>query len=359
MALTTSYFKSFEQVEAHYNSIKPIRGKSDMFGPIVPIGDRKRKHERIIKLSRNCYILDDGYHMGSPNYYYDKNEKAHLQAKHMEYYAPIVWKRHKDGRVSVRIMNGVGGSQSAFNTRYNFLERHLPEGMWLQILNGKQYVVNESHTLTTVAGPKYYLAKGKTIPAFYKMSKSNMSHQYWKQFTYKNDNAALVFWLNKHVSQSANPDIEFIKWEWDGKSGKPEAKKFTKINKEAKQAYKQHIKDFFDWGMTMVSMLPLSDHMYEANANSTIHMYMNQQKYRLHVGESVKNKAFKEMLKDEKHELRLPYWILFAAQCYEGWWNDKTFYIQNINSQETLTKVQRQYNNWINTEAGFVTKGEK
>lgn len=103
MALTATFFKSFEQVEAHYNSIKPIRGKGDMFGPIVPIGDRRRKHERIIKLSRNCYVLSDGWHMGSPDYY--RCEKAYLQDRHMEYYAPVVWKRHKDGRVSVRIMS--------------------------------------------------------------------------------------------------------------------------------------------------------------------------------------------------------------------------------------------------------------
>jgi len=362
MALTQSFFKSFEQVEAHYNSIKPIRGRGDMFGPISPIGDRRRKHERIIKLSRNCYVLDDGWHMGSPNYYYDKDEKAHLQAKHMEYYAPIVWKRHKDGRVSVRIMNGTGGSQSAFNSRYSFLERHLPEGMWLQILNGKQYVVNESHTLTTVAGPKYYLAKGKTIPTFYKMVKSNMAHQYWKQFTYKNDNAALVFWLNKHVSQSANPDIEFIKWEWDGKSGKPDPKKFTKVNKEAKQAYKQHIKDFFDWGMTMVSMLPLGDHEYERKISQEIHDHMIKRKGKsvgYYSGNYINNNLFKEMLKNKQHALRLPYWVNFALQCHTGWWDDKTFYIQNIDSQETLTKVRTQYNNWVNTQAGFVTKGEK
>lgn len=357
MALTQTFFKSFEQVEAHYNSIKPIRGRGDMFGQIVPIGDRRRKHERIIKLSRNCYVLDDGWHMGSPKYYYN-NEKTYLQDRHMEYYAPVVWKRHKDGRVSVRIMNGTGPSHSAFNSRYSFLSRHLPEGMWLRILNGKQYVVNESHTTTTVEGPKYYLAKGKTIPDFWKHTRDEDGH--WRRiYTYKKDNAALVFWLNKHVSQSANPDIEFIKWEWDGKSGKSETKRFTKVNKEAKQAYKQHIKDFFDWGMTMVSMLPLGDYTYEANANTTIHAYKNQRRYFLRVGESANNKMFKEMLKDEKHELRLPYWIQFAAQCYDGWWSDKTFYIQNIDSQETLTKVQRQYNNWINTEAGFVTKGEK
>ena len=364
MALTATFFKSFEQVEAHYNSIKPIRGKGDMFGPIVPIGDRRRKHERIIKLSRNCYVLDDGWHMGSPNLYYDKNEKACLQDKHMEYYAPVVWKRHKDGRVSVRIMNGTGSSHSAFNSRYSFLSRHLPEGMWLRILNGKQYVCNESHTTTTVEGPKYYLAKGKTIPDFWKHTRDKDGH--WSKrsptFTYKKDNAALVFWLNKHVSQSTNPDIEFIKWEWDGKSGKPETKRFTKVNKEAKQAYKQHIKDFFDWGMTMVSMLPLGDREYQNKINSDIHKYLEE-----HEGKRVGYNSsgyidanlFKKILKNEKHELRLPYWVNFALQCHTGWWDDKTFYIQNIDSQETLTKVRTQYNNWVNTQAGFVTKGEK
>tara|TARA_R100000479_G_scaffold153852_2_gene89797 strand:+ start:71 stop:1174 length:1104 start_codon:yes stop_codon:yes gene_type:complete len=367
MALTQTFFKSFEQVEAHYNSIKPIRGRGDMFGPIVPIGDRRRKFERIIKLSRNCYVLDDGWHMGSPNYYWDKNEKTYLQDRHMEYYAPVVWKRHKDGRVSVRIMNGTGPSHSAFNSRYSFLSRHLPEGMWLRILNGKQYVVNESHTTTTVEGPKYYLAKGKTIPDFWKHTRDEDGH--WRRiYTYKKDNAALVFWLNKHVSQSANPDIEFIKWEWDGKSGKSETKRFTKVNKEAKQAYKQHIKDFFDWGMTMVSMLPLGDREYESKINQEIHKYLQRRagERDIHGVLGAYNssayddpKLFKEVLKNEQHEMRLHYWVNFALQCYEGWWNDKTFYIQNIDSQETLTKVQRQYNNWINTQAGFVTKGEK
>jgi hypothetical protein len=361
MALTTSYFKSFEQVEAHYNSIKPIRGRNDMFGPVVPIGDRRRKHERIIKLSRNCYILDDGWHMGSSNYYSDANEKAHLQAKHMEYYAPIVWKRHKDGRVSVRIMNGVGGSQSAFQSRYSFLWRHLPEGMWLQILNGKQYVVNESHTTTTVEGPRYYLAKGNTIPDFWKETRSERN-RHWKQFTYKNDNAALVFRLSKHVSQSTNKEIPFIKWEWDGKSGKPETKKFTKVNKEAKQAYKQHIKDFFDWGMTMVSMLPLGDREYQNKINSEIHKYVEEHEGKrigYHSSGYLDANLFKKVLKDEQHELRLPYWVNFAHQCHTGWWNDQSFYIQNIDSQETLTKVRTQYNNWVNTQADFVTKGEK
>ena len=78
------------------------------------------------------------------------------------------------------------------------------------------------------------------------------------------------------LASQANPDIEFIKWEWDGKSGKPETRRFTKVNKEAKQAYKQHIKDFFDWGMTMVSMLPLGDREYESKINQEIHKYLQR-----------------------------------------------------------------------------------
>lgn len=367
MALTMSYFKSFEQVEAHYNSIKPIRGKSDMFGPIVPIGDRARKHERIVKLSRNCYVLDDGWHMGSLNYYYDGDEQSWLKPKHLEYYAPIVWKRHKDGRVSVRVKNGIGGSHSAFNSRYSFLSRHLPEGMWLRIHNGKQYVVNESHTTTTVEGPQHYLAKGNTIPDFWKHTKDKNGNWTDKKMTnnpfqYKDDKTELVFWLSKHVSQSTNEEIPFIKWEIDNRYGKPDPRKFTKVNKEAKSVYKQHIKDFFDWGMTMVPLMPLDNEEYQ---NKYIDALSKAQKDSGEVDhihwatEYVAPKLFKKVLKDQQHSLRLAYWLNFALRCHEGWWQNRTYYIQNIDSQETLTTVKRNYNSWVNSQAGFVTKGEK
>lgn len=366
MALTMSYFKSFEQVEAHYNSIKPIRGKSDMFGPIVPIGDRARKFERIVKLSRNCYVLDDGWHMGSFNYYYGE-ERSWLKPKHLEYYAPIVWKRHKDGRVSVRVKNGIGSSHSAFNSRYNFLSRHLPEGMWLRIHYGKQYVVNESHTTTTVEGPQHYLAKGNTIPDFWKHTRDQNGNWTDKKmnnnpYQYKDDKTELVFWLSKHVSQSTNEEIPFIKWEIDNRYGKPDPKKFTKVNKEAKNVYKQHIKDFFDWGMTMVPLMPLDNEEYQNKYIDTLSKAQKDSGEVDHIHwatEYVAPKLFKKVLKDQQHSLRLAYWLNFALRCHEGWWQNRTYYIQNIDSQETLTTVKRNYNSWVNSQAGFVTKGEK
>ena len=44
--------RSFEEVEKHYCSVKPIRGTS-----IRPIGKRARKHEHIVKVSDDRYDI--------------------------------------------------------------------------------------------------------------------------------------------------------------------------------------------------------------------------------------------------------------------------------------------------------------
>ena len=55
MALTISNFSSFDDVVKHYESIKPLVSKlHTREDDIRPIGDRNRKHERIVKISRNC-----------------------------------------------------------------------------------------------------------------------------------------------------------------------------------------------------------------------------------------------------------------------------------------------------------------
>ncbi len=49
MALTYSSFGSFDEVVAHYENIKPMGGSGNKGKDIRPIGDRKRKYERIVK----------------------------------------------------------------------------------------------------------------------------------------------------------------------------------------------------------------------------------------------------------------------------------------------------------------------
>ena len=70
MALTHTNFSSFHEVAKHYNSIKPLVSKlHTREDDIRPIGDRARKHERIVKISNNCYALSDGYHYGDDKFY--------------------------------------------------------------------------------------------------------------------------------------------------------------------------------------------------------------------------------------------------------------------------------------------------
>ena len=95
MTLTWTSFASFDEVARRYEDIKPIRERTlGTSRDIRPIGDRNRKQERIVKLSRNCYALSDGYHRGDGAFtYFSPTWGRGL----MEYYAPIVWRKHKYG----------------------------------------------------------------------------------------------------------------------------------------------------------------------------------------------------------------------------------------------------------------------
>ena len=68
MALTYSSFESFDDVVYNYENIKPMGGSTNKGKDIRPIGDRKRKYERIVKISNNCYALSDGFHFGDAHF---------------------------------------------------------------------------------------------------------------------------------------------------------------------------------------------------------------------------------------------------------------------------------------------------
>ena len=127
-AYTQPYIKptSFAEVENIYNRTKPMRGKNKG-KDVRPIGDRKRYHERVKKISANCYaLMNGGYYDDVFGYYYNTktgqptlNEIAKL--------APVVWRRHKDGTETVTIRNGIG--DGCHMSHYSFLDRMLPRGM--------------------------------------------------------------------------------------------------------------------------------------------------------------------------------------------------------------------------------------
>ena len=174
MALTWTNFASFDDVVKHYESIKPIVSKQHKLeDDIRPIGDRRRKYERIVKISKNCYALSEGYHWGDEMFphwnarTWDSNYKTYStetdKLGKMEYYAPIIWRKHKDGTETVRIQNVTGSNSGYSITRYAFLERHVPRGMTFVIgNNARQYIsLGGMHNSQST----HYLAKNKTVPS--------------------------------------------------------------------------------------------------------------------------------------------------------------------------------------------------
>lgn len=159
---------SFEAVEACYNNTKPIISRNHTLSEdIRPIGDRGRKHERVVKFSDTCYMLCSGEQGDNATWYYKYHEDGcnvyPSSDPHDSYYkrmstlqdvsetltfAPVVWTRH-DGFDTIRIRNGSGFY--AHNSRYSFIDRCLPNGLEATIGDGKQYIVNK--------GVRYLLPK--------------------------------------------------------------------------------------------------------------------------------------------------------------------------------------------------------
>ena len=327
MALTYTNFETFAEVEAHYNNITPLRGKDNVGKDIRPIGDRARKWERIVKISANCYALSDGYHFGDEYFgswhYGAKAYKAAL--KDMVKYAPIVWRKKRDGTEEVTLRNGYGLGHH--NSLYAFLQRHTPKGMWFRNRNndGKHYI--------QVGRTDHYLAKTRTAPR--EVYDAVMSSGYSlssKKWIMKHDcNSALVF------RKAENGD-----WAHVEGTGRP-LPQAPRVNKEVKAKYKDAIKKFFEWGMAMSPLLPLEDNKYK----------WEQEKQLL----DLKPVNLRNIISDEDHPLRLSLWVSFAANCTDNSWiKRRKYYTKTVETAEDLQRVRSRYNAFINKKLDFMTK---
>ena len=345
MALTYTNFSSFDDVVKHYESIKPIVSKHHKLeDDIRPIGDRRRKYERIVKISKNCYALSEGYHWGDEMFphwnarTWDSKHKTYTAEKDklgkMEYYAPIIWRKHKDGTETVRIQNVTGSNSGYSITRYAFLERHVPRGMTFVIgNNARQYIsLGGMHNSQST----HYLAKNKTVPSGVFETRNNKYNLWMKR---KDDNSALVFtrdggnWIHNPTTGKPLPDT-------------------AKVNKKLKDKYKEAIKKFFEWGMTMSPLLPLEDRDYRMEKMSEIAQHFHpDERY-----DAWLPKYAREVLRNEKHPMRVQYWVMFASSCTDGWgWNPEIL-VKQVETPDDLKRVRARYNSFINNNAGFINK---
>ena len=352
MGLTVSSFSSFKMVVGHYNSIKPLGGKANVGKDIRPIGDRRRKWERIAKISANCYALSDGYHFGDEHFQYWGHYGTPPTSHSMEKYAPIVWRKLPDGTDQVTIRNGWG--PGTHNGRYAFLDRHSPRSMTFCLGGGKQYMrVSSFGGLRNSGRPTttHYLAKVRTTPkSAYDDYKLRSSSGYYakhmaKFVTLRDDNSAVVF-RRKDGSE----------WEHvEGTGGKPPTP--PRVDKKTKAKFKVDIQKFFEWGMTVSPLLMLEERNY---AHDMLGEMVKHFQVRLPAGSTGESSVrYREIVRNEDHPMRLQFWVQFASSCTDSVYNwswTKEYYVKTVETKEDLAKVRSRYNTFINTELGFINK---
>ena len=100
---------TFDQVAEKYHSTKPVISKNYTAEQDVrPIGQRRRKWERIKKVSDDCYLFVDSYGFGDDVFGRDwAGGTVDPTIDEQIMLAPMVWKR-VDGQVFLKVRNGTG-----------------------------------------------------------------------------------------------------------------------------------------------------------------------------------------------------------------------------------------------------------
>jgi len=292
MAMYNFNISSFVDAERLYNTTKPIRGSK-----IVPLGDRRRKWERIVKVSPKCYVLLNEMHeekYSSYNWY--KTEEEQIAE------AAVTWTLTDNNNSVVEFRNGDG--DYAHNSRYSFLERCMPREMSFVVDSGKQYVRYREE--------RHFLPK---------------------------DNDKTVVFKDAHTPRCV--------WRL---TSKPHPLPVTRIrvNKEEKKPYKEAINTYLEWVWNMAPLI-----------EGTMDWHTNMAAQR--VASNTTSGMFRAMLMDSQHEQRttmLHAFLCTVASYYNNrYWHDNTGNTVNGGVNVSVTsdpKVFRtKFNSWVNDHAGF------
>ena len=345
MAIQWLQYEGFDHIANQYANTKPLVSKCHTREEdIRPLGDRNRKQERIKKISDNCYVLQDGYHSGDEvfgGYYRYNEDDPHAPIKPTEAeivkLAPIVWRKHRDGSETITIRNGTG--YGAHNSRYSFLDRHLPMGLRFIIRNGKHFI--------EMGVEEYYLAKSLTmaehaIPKKHiKGSRIKTAEGRMGGYTTRDDGVSLTF---KRITKYPRC-FEFVS------GGKPIPKPPRKIvDKKAKAKMKDAITAFRDWSSIMFPMLPKHDREYRSRLIQELSEQTNGafSPYMWNVIDSFGDKfeLSRDIISDENHPLRLHLaYFLFSSI--------EDIYDEDMDTAKNRAYVMSVFNRRINKVCNF------
>lgn len=322
------HIATFRAAEAAYKSITPIRGAQSADKDIRPLGQRRRKHERIVKISRNCYALTCGWHPGEEDWAQWLARCSYVPTlKDMAKYAPIVWRRHKDGTETITVRNGIG--EGAHNGWYEFLRTYLPWSMRFVTKGGIQYIVAND--------VPHYLPKGRMVP---KATFAGLPAHWRNRFQSTEDHAALTFKMQGGKA-------------WGLVGGAQPAPK-RRVNKALKAELKPHIDAFRDWAMAITPMLPRDPDYYRGVVHDA-NNYLRDQGHKGSAGSiywAFGDRNFelaRSIIADDEHPLR----ILLGLNM--------RYYIEKSGSSSgptTPSEFKAAYNNWANRVFNLVQKVE-
>ena len=338
MALTYTAFTTFDEVASYYERITPLRGANNVGKDIRPIGDRKRKYERIVKVSDNCYALSDGWHYGDDVFKaWYRNAEYTPTPKDMTFYAPIVWRKHKDGTETVTMRNGSG--PGTHNMRYAFLYRHSPRGLNFRNRNGKHFI--------SISGKEYFLAKGTTVP------KPIWEAVQCEIAAAKTNGRKPPHWLGWQRAQNDNASLTFKMadggWQYvDGGKDIPTPPK-KRVNKTLKAKLKPHIEAFRDWVLAVGPMLPMRDWTYERQLRDAAQNWLEETTgHKQNVwglAGLFDAKLSRKVITDPEHPLRMQLAYLALAESE---------LLRECEDQDDVVKVKAAFNSWVNKQLGLV-----
>lgn len=348
---------SFDEVKAWYEKTPVLKSKDHpKEQDIRPIGARRRKWERIIRVRPNCYALScGGYYDPVFNWgWSNKLKEFPLRPQDVERLAPIVWRKHKDGTETVTIRNGQGDWQH--NSIYSFIARALPRELWFRInRQGRQAIYNRAE------GKEYYLPKTKTVPRHvYEQRKDQAKQGSWGAGHFKGcqlhfDNLSLTFKRTKEG-----------KFELVGEAPKEMVKK-VRVLKDQKAKYKVAIDTVYGWAMTMYPLM-------RTQLNWNFRHETSKRLQEIAKAHGVKNwvlgwnalfsnaepSLIRDILTDEQHSMRYEFGVAAMFEIHDAveTTERKRDWEYKGMSDEDFEKLQRSkaraaYNRWINNMAGF------
>jgi hypothetical protein len=299
----------FDRVKAKYESVKPIVSvRSTLADDVRPIGERRYKQERIIKVDENTYVLSDGILSAVGSY-------SQMPLDMEVQFAPIMVQRREDGDY-IRIRSG--SVQSSWMSRHAFLRAYTPMGMSFSSEGGTR--ANAIHT--------HKDAKLHVLP--------RMNYEVdWSAGSVLRDGGEMLWF--KQTSPDTYERVSELY-----------TLKTNKIDRDAKSQYRKHLRDYFNWMCVISPMLVSGMESKWRARDAAVAEFMEvggqdifaNQYTPMRLPTPELSALIKDILKDDDHVLRTALATMVLTECNAS--------IKTFSDVDSMKRFKSQYNRLMN-----------